>query len=108
MQRLLSNGQSALVQAEGQINAANANALAIQMYRAVMSQATAVIIDMSQVESFDSNGLMALVSAFNLAQQRKKRFSLCSMPAHVKIMFEMAQLDDVFEILPSPAELELV
>lgn len=108
MQRLLFSGQNALVRAEGHVNAANANALALQMYRAITSQATAVIVDMAQVESFDSNGLMVLVSAFNLAQQRNKRFSLCAMPAHVKIMFEMAQLDDVFEILPSPTELELV
>ena len=101
------NGQTALVHAKGHLNAANSNILSLEMYRAVMSQATAVIVDMAQVESCDSNGLMALVSAFSLAQQRNKRFSLCSIPAHVKIMFEMAQLDDVFEILSSPAALEL-
>jgi anti-sigma B factor antagonist len=48
-----------------------------------------------------------LVSSLSLAQTLNKRLSLCSMPANVRIMLEVTQLDRVFEILPSPAAFEL-
>jgi anti-sigma B factor antagonist len=108
MQSLLSRAQGALIRAQGHVNAANVAAFEEQIQQAVASDATAVLVDMSQVESMDSAGLMALVSGLNRAQQLEKRLSLCSMPATVKIIFELTQLDRVFEILPSPAAFELV
>jgi anti-sigma B factor antagonist len=107
MQSLLSRAQGSLVRAQGDVNASNANALEAQIHQAVKSEATAILVDMSQVESFDSAGLMALVSSLSLAQSLDKRLSLCSMPANVRIMLEVTQLDRVFEILPSPAAFEL-
>jgi anti-sigma B factor antagonist len=108
MQSLLARAQGALIRAQGHVNAANAAAFEAQINQAVASEATAVLVDMSQVESMDSAGLMALVAGLNQAQQLQKRLSLCSMPATVRIIFELTQLDRVFEILPSPAAFELV
>ncbi len=108
MQSLLSRAQGSLIRAQGHVNAANANELEVQIHQAVKSEATAILVDMSQVESLDSAGLMALVSSLSLAQQLNKRLSLCSMPANVRIILEVTQLDRVFEILPSPAAFELV
>ena len=107
MQSLLSRAQGSLVRAQGHVNAASANELEIQIHQAVKSEATAVLVDMAQVESFDSAGLMALVSSLTLAQQCDTRLSLCSVPVHVRIVMEVTQLDRVFEILPSPAAFEL-
>ncbi len=108
MQSLLSRAQGSLIRAQGHVNASNANELEVQIHQAVQSEATAILVDMSQVESLDSAGLMALVSSLSLAQQLNKRLSLCSMPANVRIILEVTQLDRVFEILPSPAAFELV
>jgi anti-sigma B factor antagonist len=108
MQSLLSRAQGSLIRAQGHVNAANASELEAQIHQAVKSEATAILVDMSQVESLDSAGLMALVSSLSLAQQLNKRLSLCSMPANVRIILEVTQLDRVFEILPSPAAFELV
>ena len=38
-----------------------------------------VLVNMQQVESLDSTGLMALVHALRLDQALDKRFSLCSV-----------------------------
>ncbi len=107
MQSLLSRAQGSLIRAQGHVNAANVAAFEAQINQAVTSTATAVLVDMSQVESMDSAGLMVLVAGLNRAQQLGKRLSLCSMPATVRIIFELTQLDQVFEILPSPAAFEL-
>ena len=54
---------------------------------------------MSQVEALDSAGLMLLVSTLTLAQRLGKRFSLFEISPSVRIIFELTQLDRVFEIL---------
>jgi anti-anti-sigma factor len=58
----------------------------------------ALLVDMSQVESLDSAGLLALVSTLTLAQQIDKQFALCHVSASIRIIFELTQLDRVFEI----------
>lgn len=108
MQSLLYRSQGALVCAQGHVNAVHGSELIVQIQHAMQSEATAILVDMERVESLDSAGLMVLVAALNLARQRNKRFSLCSMPTHVGIILELTQLDRVFEILPSPAAFEFI
>jgi anti-sigma B factor antagonist len=55
-------------------------------------------VDLEQVESLDSAGLMALVSGVKLAQRLGLSLSLSSVSPTLKIIFELTQLDKVFEI----------
>lgn len=87
-----------IVQPSGHINASNANEFQRQLTNAVASQQNTVLVDMHRVESLDSAGLMGLVSALSLAQNRKRRFSLCCIAPSIQIIFELTQLDEAFEI----------
>ncbi|MBW4443898.1 MAG: STAS domain-containing protein [Plectolyngbya sp. WJT66-NPBG17] len=108
MQSLLVRPQAAIVRPCGSLNAANAAECQQQFHTAVLSeQNSALLIDMSQVESLDSAGLMALVSTLNLAQANQKRLSLCSVTVSIRIVFELTQLDRVFEIFESLSAFEL-
>jgi len=49
---------------------------------------------------------MALVSALKLAQKLGRRFSLCSVSPSLKIIFELTQVDKVFEIFEGKAAFE--
>ncbi|MBF2019523.1 MAG: STAS domain-containing protein [Hydrococcus sp. C42_A2020_068] len=83
----------------GYITAANVDEFKQALTTAVTSQAYSVfLVDMSRVEFLDSAGLMAIVTAFRLTQSQGKRFSLCSLAPSVRIIFELTQLDRVFEI----------
>ncbi|MEC4813571.1 MAG: STAS domain-containing protein [Scytonema sp. PMC 1069.18] len=62
-----------------------------------------LLVDLESVELLDCAGLMALVSALKLAQTLKRRFSLCSMSPSLRMMFELTQLDKVFEIFDGKA-----
>ncbi|MEP0919395.1 STAS domain-containing protein [Leptolyngbya sp. DQ-M1] len=107
MQSLLVHSQAAIIRPCGSLNAANAAELRQQLQTAVLSEKNnALLIDMSQIESLDSAGLMALVSALNLAQESRKRFSLCAVSVPVRIVFELTQLDRVFEIFENVAAFE--
>lgn len=99
MQKLLVKPSVVVVQPTGDINASNANALQQQLEAAVQAQpAVFVLVDMSNVTSLDSAGLMALVAGMNHAQEQEIGFGLCSLPAAIRIVLEVTQLDQVFQI----------
>lgn len=90
-----------IIQPSGHINASNASELQRQLTVAVASQQYSILVDMKRVESLDSAGLMALISALSLAQSLKRRFSLCSVAPSIRMIFELTQLDGAFEIFES-------
>jgi anti-sigma B factor antagonist len=89
-----------IVRPSGHLNTTNASALQKQLAKVVSdSESVAVSVDMSAVESLDSAGLMVLVSTLTLSQQLNKSFSLFGVSPSVRIIFELTQLDRVFEII---------
>jgi anti-anti-sigma factor len=108
MQNVLAPSQIT-IEPSGHLNASNAAALQSQLTAAVSSpRCSALLVDLSQVESLDSAGLMALVSALTLAQQLDKRFSICCVSPSIRIIFELTQLDRVFEIFQNRTAFEAV
>jgi len=103
MQAILDYPRITLICPQGVLNATNATEFQRELETAVWERHSNLLVDLEQVESLDSAGLMALVSALKLAQSLGKRFSLCSVSASMKIIFELTQLDRVFEIFDSKA-----
>ncbi len=92
---------------EGYLSAANATEFSQRLLLTVKSSTPApVLVDMSQVEFMDSAGLMVLIKAFRLAQSSGQKLGICSIAPSVRMMFELTQLDDVFEIYENPASFE--
>lgn len=108
MQSLLVRPHAAIIRPCGALNAATATEFQHQFHSAILSEEnSSLLIDMSQVESLDSAGLMALVSTLNLAQANGKRLSLCCVSVSIRIVFELTQLDRVFEIFDTLSAFEL-
>lgn len=92
---------------QGYISAANVSSFQSQLAHAVKQQSDApLLIDMSGVEFLDSAGLMALVSAFRMAQELERRFSLCSLAPSVRMIFELTGLDRAFEVFDDRSTFE--
>lgn len=94
--------QSALtiVQPSGALNAANAYDLQSRLSQHIATDTSAgLMVDMSRVESLDSAGLVSLIAALRMARNLSKRFCLCSVPPSIRIVFELTQLDQVFEFV---------
>jgi len=99
MRNFIFRSDVATLQPSGYVTAANVSDFQETLAVAVNSKEHSVfLVDMHQVEFLDSAGLMALVTAFRQAQSLGKRFSLCSLPPSVRIIFELTQLDRAFEI----------
>lgn len=100
--------QMAVVQPNGSINASNAGDFQVELTSRIQSDyAAGLVVDMSQVDSLDSAGLISLVSALKLARQLSKRFCLCSVPPSLRIVFELTQLDRAFEMIEEMPSLPL-
>ena len=102
---ITNRGLVTVIRPRGEINASNAAAFQDQLTDTVVSASNSrVVVDMDQVESLDSSGLMALVSGLSLAARQGCEFSVCSVSPSIRIIFEISQLDRVFKIYGSPAD----
>ncbi len=109
MQAVLSNPKLTVIRPQGSLNAANALEFERDLTAAlIQSENGAMLVNLASVESMDSAGLMALVSALKLAQATNKRFSICCVSPALRIIFELTQLDGVFEILADETALTSV
>ncbi|GAB4462638.1 MAG: hypothetical protein OHK0037_13900 [Elainellaceae cyanobacterium] len=97
----------AVVEPAGALNAANAASLQRQLATLIFSDCPSVLVDLSQVETLDSAGLMVLISAQTAARQRQKRFGICGVSPSIRIIFEVTQLDRAITLFDSRADYEL-
>ena len=103
MMQTITASKTTVISPSGHFNAANA--ADFQQYLTTeVTQAThdRIVVNLEQVESMDSAGLMALVHGLRVAQSLGKSFNLCSVSPSIRIIFELTQLDSVFEILDLP------
>jgi anti-anti-sigma factor len=108
MQAVLSFPKIAVFRPQGSLNAVNALEFERDLTTALSQNENKVLlVDLEEVESLDSAGLMALVSALKLAHSLGKRLSLCSLSPSLRIIFELTQLDAVFEIFTGKCVPEL-
>lgn len=86
----------------GIIDTTNSQNFRNELMRAVNSlDNSTILIDMKEIDFLDSAGLMILINAYKSAQNRGKKLSLCSISPSVRIIFELSQLDKVFDIFES-------
>ncbi|MGK7891344.1 MAG: STAS domain-containing protein [Leptolyngbyaceae cyanobacterium] len=106
MKHLVNQISQAVVYPTGHIDASNVQRFRAQLEDALQSTFAAglsntLVIDMSQVESLDSTGLMVLLDILSTAQAQAIQLALCSVPGSIKIMLELTQLDRVFYTVPA-------
>ena len=99
MTSLVTPTQVYMAHPSGHINASNASHFRAQLEDALLNHSPAVlVVDMSQVESLDSSGLMVLVNILSQAKMQNSKLLLCCLPPCVQMILELTQLDRVFSI----------
>jgi anti-anti-sigma factor len=95
-----------VLQPSGSLNAANVSDFQSQMIAQLQTQAAGgLVVDLSQVESLDSAGLIAFISALKTARQLGKRLCLVAVPPSIRILFELTQLDNAFDLMEDSASM---
>ena len=106
MQAVLNYPKIAVLRPQGSLNAANALEFERDMTTALAQNGISIlVVDLAAVESLDSAGLMALLSIHKLALSLGRGLQLSAIAPSIRIIFELTQLDRVFEILDGEVEL---
>jgi anti-sigma B factor antagonist len=96
-----------IIQPSNSINAANAQEFQQKLLSEISNATTpVVVVNMKEVEYIDSAGLMALVSGMNLCRTLGKRLIICNTEASVRMVFELTQLDEAFEMFKDYQDVE--
>ena len=93
-----------VVTLSGRIDSTNANDLMNQLTSLITSGEKSIVVDFAAVLYLTSAAFRALLVATDEAERNAAKFVLCSLGEHVRELFEMGGLLEVFTIHPSRAE----
>lgn len=85
-----------IIQPPSSLDVGTAPAFQADLLAHIDQAAAGVWIDMGDVITLDSAGLMALVTGLTRAQALERDFCLCNVSSSVRILFELTQLDRIF------------
>ncbi len=90
-----------VLQPQGHLDLKYGKALKEQLAGLMPQPHHLLVIDLAKVNFMDSSGLIALASGLSAARCSGCRLIICNLQAPVRIIFELTQLDSVFEIFES-------
>ncbi|MBW4641071.1 MAG: STAS domain-containing protein [Gloeocapsa sp. UFS-A4-WI-NPMV-4B04] len=93
--------QLILLQPQGRLDVEGGKSLEKKMAGLVPQVHELWVFDLAQVDFMDSSGLVALITGLKVARESSCRLVLCNVQAPVRLVFELTQLDSVFEIFES-------
>jgi len=93
--------QVKVIKLSGNLNATSAQEFRQNITDVLVSGAKIELVDFKDVTFMDSSGLGALVLAFKTLRAADTKLVLCSINEQVRILFELTNMDKVFEIFPS-------
>lgn len=97
-------GSVCLVTLSGRIDSTNANDLMARLKALISSGEKSIVVDFGAVLYLTSAAFRALLVATDEAERNAAKMVLCSLGGHVRELFEMGGLLDVFTVHPSRAE----
>ena len=85
---------------EGEIDLHQSPHLKQQLAAVIARRPACVLVDLGRVTYMDSSGLAALVEAFQRLSNDGGKLGLFGLGQSVRHIFEIARLDQVFQIFP--------
>lgn len=94
--------QASVIKVVGEVDLYTSPELRSEILNAVLAAEAEIQIDLSEVKYMDSSGVATLVEGFKGARDNAKAFKLVAPSQAVMKVLELAKLDSVFEISPTP------
>lgn len=95
-----------VIQPSGILDGTQAGQFRQEITDAVREGATVILIDFQNVTFMDSSGLGALVLSLKTARTAGSELFLCSINEQLQMLFELTNMDRVFEIFKNREEYE--
>lgn len=91
-------GESIVLAVGGSVDIYSSPELRGELKVALEKKAPRIVIDMSAVTFVDSSGLATLIEALQRVNAYEGKLFLCSLPKPVMGVFQLANLDTIFQI----------
>ena len=91
-------GTATLFAVEGQVDMHTSPELRGHLRGALASQASPLVVDLSQVAFIDSSGLATLIEALQAVGKYGGKLRLCGLTTEVRKLFDLAQLSTIFDL----------
>jgi anti-sigma B factor antagonist len=88
-----------VLQPQGRLDLEGGVALQQQIAAIASQRYSCWVLDLANIEFINSSGLVALISGLNVARKSNCRLVIGNIQASVRLIFEITQLDQVFEIV---------
>jgi anti-sigma B factor antagonist len=85
---------------EGEIDLHISPNIAASLRLMVEKRPKQLVVDLGRVTYIDSSGLAALIEGMQNVQEYGGKFALAGLQETVRIIFEIARLDQIFRIFP--------
>jgi anti-sigma B factor antagonist len=89
---------------EGEIDLHVSSEVAESLRTMIAKRPKLVVIDLTKVTYLDSSGLAVLIEGMQKVQEHGGKFALAGVQESVQHIFEIARLDQVFQIFPTVDE----
>jgi len=89
---------------EGEIDLHVSSEVAESLRTMIAKRPKLVVIDLTKVTYLDSSGLAILIEGMQKVQEYGGKFALAGVQESVQHIFEIARLDQVFQIFPTVDE----
>ncbi len=86
---------------EGEIDLHVSPRISASLNQMLVTKPKRLVVDLSQVSYIDSSGLAVLIEGMQNVAAYGGKFSLAGLQEGVRPIFEIARLDQVFEIFPT-------
>jgi anti-sigma B factor antagonist len=91
--------RAVVLQPQGRLDLEGGVALQHQIAAIASERYSYWILDLANIEFINSSGLVALITGLNTANRCNCRLVICNVQAPARLIFEITQLDRVFEIV---------
>ena len=93
-----------IVSVTGRIDGMNAQEFHQNLDKEIGVSDNPVVLDLEKLSYISSAGLRSILLIAKTLQGRKTRFILCSLPAPIKEIFEIAGFDKIINVLESRSD----
>ncbi|MCX7594800.1 MAG: STAS domain-containing protein [Fischerella sp.] len=100
----MKNSSVKVLQPSGSLDASKSQEFRDKITEILESGAKTVLIDFQNVTFMDSSGFGAVVLALKILRAADIKLVLCSLNEQVRLLFELTDMDKVFEIFPNQDE----
>jgi anti-sigma B factor antagonist len=98
------DGEITIIELSGEVDAQRSPEIKSKIRSLIGEGKAKLVVDLAKVKYMDSSGLGVLVSGLKAARKENGDLKLSTLQAEVQNIFELTQLNKVFEIFENQAD----